>query len=85
LGFFQQSLQKELLCLYFVILTPSQIQYGGFERARMKKSGDMIRDQVRILYLLFLWVQLKIMNYLHPARWLEQVTRPEAIIMEKCI
>ena len=22
----------------------------------MRKSGDMIRDQVRILYLLFLWV-----------------------------
>ncbi len=23
----------------------------------MRKSGDMIRDQVRILYLLFLWVE----------------------------
>ena len=22
----------------------------------MRKSGDMIRDQVRILYLLFLWL-----------------------------
>ena len=30
--------------------TPGQIQYGGF-----KKRGDMIRDRVRILYLLFLW------------------------------
>jgi hypothetical protein len=35
--------------------TPRQIQHGGFKRARMRKSGDMIRDQVRILYLLFLW------------------------------
>ena len=36
--------------------TPGQIQYGGFKRALAKKSGDMIRDRVRILYLLFLWV-----------------------------
>ena len=35
--------------------TPGQIQYGGFKRALAKKSGDMIRHQVRILYLLFLW------------------------------
>ena len=35
--------------------TPGQIQYGGFRRARLGKSGDMIRDRVRILYLLFLW------------------------------
>ena len=34
--------------------TPGQIQYGGFKRALAKKSGDMIRDRVRILYLLFL-------------------------------
>ena len=38
--------------------TPSQIQYGGFKRVLAKKSGDMIRDRVRILYLLFLWVSL---------------------------
>ncbi len=38
------------------ILTPNQIQYGGFIRASVKKIGDMIRDRVRILYLLFLWV-----------------------------
>ena len=31
--------------------TPGQIQYGGFKRALAKKSGDMIRDRVRILYL----------------------------------
>ena len=31
--------------------TPGQIQHGRFTRA----LGDMIRDQVRILYLLFLW------------------------------
>ena len=42
--------------------TPSQIQYGGFQRALMKKSGDMIRDQVRILCLIFLW-SLLITNY----------------------
>ena len=35
--------------------TPGQIQYGGFKRALAKKSGDMIRHRVRILYLLFLW------------------------------
>ena len=35
--------------------TPGQIQYGGFKKALAKKSGDMIRDRVRILYLLFLW------------------------------
>ena len=39
--------------------TPGQIQYGGFKRALAKKSGDMIRDRVRILYLLFLWVSYK--------------------------
>jgi hypothetical protein len=45
------------------------IQHGGFIRARMRKSGDMIRDQVRILYLLFLWsegsgkLQRKLQNF----------------------
>ena len=34
--------------------TSGQIQYGGFKRARAKKNGNTIRDQVRILYLLFL-------------------------------
>ena len=29
-------------------------QKGGFIRACMRKIGDMIRGQVRILYLLFL-------------------------------
>ena len=42
------------LCIYTLQLTPGQIQYGGFKRALAKKSGDMIRDRVRILYLLFL-------------------------------
>ncbi len=28
------------------ILTPNQIQYGGFIRASVKKIGDMIRDRV---------------------------------------
>ena len=37
--------------------TPGQIQYGGFKRALAKKSGDMIRDRVRILYLLFLCIR----------------------------
>ena len=40
----------------FVILTPNQIQYGGFIRARMKKNRDMIRDRARILCLIFLWL-----------------------------
>ena len=35
--------------------SPGQIQYDGFKRALAIKSGDMIRDRVRILYLLFLW------------------------------
>ena len=35
--------------------TPRQIQYGGFRRACLGKSADMIRDRVRILCLLFLW------------------------------
>jgi hypothetical protein len=48
--------KKSWLCLYFVVCTPSQIKHGGFIRARMRKSGVMIRDQVCILYLLFLWV-----------------------------
>ncbi len=34
------------LCLCLVILTPKQIQYGGFIRASVKKIGDMIRDRV---------------------------------------
>ena len=42
------------LCSSTVSSTPGQIQYGGFKRALAKKSGDMIRDRVRILYLLFL-------------------------------
>ena len=33
--------------------TFGQIQYGGFKRALAKKSGDMIHDRVRILFLLF--------------------------------
>ena len=37
--------------------TPGQIQYGGFKRVLAKKSGDMIRDRVCILYLLFLWLK----------------------------
>ena len=32
--------------------TPGQSQYGGFKRALTKKSGDMVRDRVRMLYLL---------------------------------
>ena len=36
--------------------TPDQIQYGGFKRALAKKSGDTIRDRVRILYPLYLWL-----------------------------
>ena len=40
--------------------TPRQIQHGGFIRACMRKSEDMIRDQVGILYLLFLWYSHKI-------------------------
>ncbi len=43
----------------FVILTPNQIQHGGFIRASVKKIGDMIRDRVRILYLLFLRYKAK--------------------------
>ena len=41
-----------MLCTEFSLLV--QIQYGGFIRARAKKIGDMIRDRVRILYLIFL-------------------------------
>ena len=37
-------------------LTPGQIQYGGFKRELAKKRGDMIRDRVRILYPLLLWL-----------------------------
>ena len=33
--------------------TPGQFQHGRFIRALAEKMGDMIRDQVRILYLLF--------------------------------
>ena len=43
--------------------TPGQIQYGGFKRALAKKSGDMIRDRVRILYLLFLCIVYIIVNF----------------------
>ena len=50
---------SDLFMMNFVCIlcgsTPGQIQYGGFKRALAKKSGDMIRDRVRILYLLFLW------------------------------
>ena len=42
--------------------TPGQIQYGGFKRALAKKSGNMIRHQVRILYLLFLWLSPSLME-----------------------
>ena len=34
--------------------TPGQIQYGRLIRAIARKIGDMIRDQLRILHLLFL-------------------------------
>ena len=34
--------------------TPGQIQHGGFKWTIAKTSGDMIRDRVRILYVLFL-------------------------------
>jgi hypothetical protein len=34
-----------------------KFKHGGFIRARMRKSGDMIRDQIRILYLLFVCVK----------------------------
>ena len=44
----------QLLGVNFLNLTPRQIQYGGFRRACLGKSGDMIRDRVRILCLLFL-------------------------------
>ena len=30
----------------------------------MRKSGDMIRDQVRILYLLFLWFSLNVFRFI---------------------
>ena len=30
-----------------------QIEYGGFRRARPAESENMIRERVRILYLLF--------------------------------
>ena len=43
------------LYIHSAVPVPGQIQYGGFKRALAKKSGDMIRDQIRILYLLFLW------------------------------
>ena len=36
--------------------TPGQIQHSRF----IKALGDMIRDQARILYLLFLWGSFKI-------------------------
>ena len=46
---------SDLFMINFVytlrISTPGQIQHGRFIRAL---GGDMIRDQVRILYLLFL-------------------------------
>jgi hypothetical protein len=47
---------------YFVVFTLGEIQYGGFVRARLRKSVDMIRDQVRILYLLFRSTQFTISN-----------------------
>ena len=43
------------LCLYTLyISTPGQIQYGRFIRTLAKKIGDVIRDRVRVLYLLIL-------------------------------
>ena len=52
------TISSDLFLMNFVCIlcgsTPGQIQYGGFKRALAKKSGDMIRDRVRILYLLFL-------------------------------
>ena len=44
----------DLYIIHLCSSTPGQIQYGGFKRALAEKSGDMIRDRVRILYLLFL-------------------------------
>ena len=50
------SIVSDLFMINFVYTlcssTPGQIQHGRFIRA----LGDMIRDQTRILYLLFLWV-----------------------------
>ena len=61
---------SDLFMMNFVCIlcssTPGQIQYDGFKRALAKKSGEMIRDRVRILYLLFLWSSpIKRVN--HPA------------------
>ena len=42
--------------------TPSQIQYGRLIRALARKFRDMICDQIRMLYLLFLWLSVIIMS-----------------------
>ena len=52
-------MRRRKRCFIFVILTPRQIQYGGSRRASLAKSGDMIRDRIRILCLLFLLLTLK--------------------------
>ena len=52
---------KKLRCTGLLV----KIQYGGFIRACTKKSGNMIRHQVRILYLLFLWFQLSILCFVN--------------------
>ncbi len=45
------------ICLCFVILTPNQIQYGAFKRARTVKKWRHDSSSSRILCLLFLWVR----------------------------
>ena len=40
----------------FVILTPNQIQYGAFKRARTVKKWRHDSSSSRILCLLFLWM-----------------------------
>ena len=47
---------------------PSQIQHGRFRRALARKFGDMIRDQVRIIYpLIFLWRSHYVLQLVHTA------------------
>ena len=57
LTFFFFLFSKFFLCLYVAYSTNSKIQYGVFKGARthicMRKSGDMIRDHVRVLIYYF--------------------------------
>ena len=46
-----------MLCIKFSLLV--KFNDGGLIRASTKKIGEMIRDRVRILYLLFLWFYVK--------------------------